>query len=357
MFKVLTIGTATRDVFISSHLFKIVHDPMHLERLGFPTGEAQCFALGGKIEVARPVLTVGGGATNTAVTFARQGFKTEALVKIGRDKSGADVVLDMKKSNVKPLAVYDKDTGTAYSAILLSPSGERTILNYRGASENLTISDVGKSSLKADLAYIVPGHIDFKVIAYLVKKLKKLGAVIAMNPSKYYVELGVKRLTPIFRDLDVILVNREEASYLTGKKFEDEDGIFKKFDELVGGVAVMTDGPKGVLVSDGRKVYKAGIFQEKKIVDRTGAGDAFGSGFMAGLLRQVSGSKFRVSGKKTGSKILNFGGEAIKYAIRLGSANATSVVEEVGAQPGVLSKNDFEKKGRWKNLKIISYNI
>ena len=96
------------------------------------------------------------------------------------------------------------------------------------------------------------------------------------------------------------------------------------------GIVVMTKGPQGVAVSDGKMIWQAGSFKEKKMVDRTGAGDAFGSGFVAGLIQA----------------------SRIEYAIRLGSANATSVVEYVGAKKGIVTKNDFEKSSRWKNFKI-----
>ena len=80
--KVLTIGTATRDIVLRVDFFRIVHDPKHLRKACLPTGEAQCFAvgLGGKVEISEPLLTLGGGAANAAITFARQGFETEALV-------------------------------------------------------------------------------------------------------------------------------------------------------------------------------------------------------------------------------------------------------------------------------------
>ncbi|MEK7627405.1 MAG: PfkB family carbohydrate kinase, partial [Patescibacteria group bacterium] len=108
--------------------------------------------------------------------------------------------------------------------------------------------------------------------------------------------------------------------------------------------AVMTDGPNGVWVSDGKIIYKSGIYKEKKIVDRTGAGDAFGSGFLAGLLRKSE------VGVKT------FSPEAIEYAIKLGSANATSVVEHIGAKNIILTQEDFKDK-RWDNLEIKRENI
>ena len=334
MFDVITIGTATRDTFVTSSKFRTLKDAAHLHRLGFPTGEAECLPLGGKVEVERPIATVGGGAANAAVTFARQGFKTAAVAKIGRDEYGRAVVADLRREHVAALTTIDPGAPTASSVILLTGAGERTILNYRGASEDLVLRDVPFRRLKARWAYIVPGRIPFPVIAAFVTKLKANGTRVAMNPSKYYLELGAQRLAPILKQLDVVTLNREEAAYLTGKKYNDLHGLFRAFDELVPGFAVMTDGPKGVAVSDGRTIWHAGVFKEKKIVDRTGSGDAFGSGFVAGLIR--------------------FGRtpEGVEAAIRLGSANATSVVEAIGAQPGIITRRAFKTERRWQSFRI-----
>src|SRR3989344_8581849 len=100
----------------------------------------------------------------------------------------------------------------------------------------------------------------------------------------------------------------------------------------------MTDGHKGVMVSDGHYVYKAGIFKEKKLVDRTGAGDAFGSAFTAGLMRCGIAAKNIGSVKPSD----------VCFAIRLATANATSVVEHVGATEGALTKKGFANS-RWNN--------
>lgn len=348
MFDIITIGTATRDVFLTSPLFKIVRDPEHLERLGFPTGEAQCFALGGKLEVGKPILTIGGGAANSAMTFARQGLKTAALIKLGDDENGRAVLSDLKKEGVTTLAAQDKETGTAYSVILLSPSGERTILNYRGASEFLKKSDIALSKIKSRWAYISPGRIHLEVIRALIRGLKKNRTLIAMNPSKYYLELGLKRFKPILDKLDVVIMNREEAAYLTGTKYEDEKKIFKKFDELSNCLAIMTEGLKGVLVSDGKTVYKAGTYKEKRVVDRTGAGDALGSGFVASLAQATRRKDYRSC---------MYDRKMIEAAIKLGSANATSVVEKIGAQEGILTKKEFRVESRFKNLPIHVQHI
>lgn len=334
MFDVITIGTATRDVFLKSPLFRVVHDPKHLKRLGFLRGEAQCFALGAKIQVGPPVLTVGGGAANSAVTFARQGFRTGTVVGIGKDPNGRDALQELTGERARVFPLYDRREMTGYSVILLSSTGERTILHFRGASRDVKGTEPVFSTMRAKWVYISPGGIPFSAMTGIARRFRNRGAKIVMNPSNEYLRLGAKRLKPLLSTLDVILVNREEAAYLTGVAYQNERGIFKRFDKLVRGLAVMTDGPKGVWVSDGKKIYHAGIFKEKRIIDRTGAGDAFGSGFVAGLLRK---------GQAT---------SGIMHAIRLGSANATSVVEQIGAQPGILHRRDFETQSRWKKLKI-----
>ena len=329
MFDIITIGTATQDVFLKSAEFKHVKDPKHLKKIGFVTGEAECFALGSKMEVEDIAVTYGGGATNAGVTFARHGFRTAALVRIGDDEIGEQVVRKLKKEKVQPIVVKDKKSRTAYSVILLLPTGERTILVYRGASEDLKKNEVKITKLKAKWAFIAPGNIPYAVIEWIVDYLKRGGTKIAMNLSGHYLKIGPKKLKPLLNNLDVVILNREEASSLTGAKYSNERAIFRKFDKLISGIAVMTDGSRGSMVSDGRYIYRAGIYKEKKMTDRTGAGDAFGSGFITGLIKKND----------------------IAYAMKLASANATSVVEHIGAQEGILREKDFEAN-RFKYLDL-----
>ncbi len=346
MYDIITIGSATRDVFLTSPLFKVLRDPKHLSRIGFKTGEAQCFALGLKIEIGAPVLTTGGGATNAATAFSRQSLKTAALIKIGKDESGEAVLNELKKEKITPFAVVENNFPTAYSTILLSPSGERTILVYRGASENLKIQEVPLEKLKSQWVYISPGKISFEVIEKIFNHFSKNKTLIAFNPSGYFIEMGVKKLKPLLAKSKVVILNREEAARLTGVDYKKEKEIFKKLDELSPGIAAMTDAEKGVLVSDGFRIYQAGIFsakdgKEKSVIDRTGAGDAFASGFVAGLIQK------KEKCEKGLCRSYN-----IEYAIRLGSANATSVIEKIGAKKGILTKKEFENDKRWENLTI-----
>ncbi len=354
-YDIITIGTATRDVFLTSPLFKVLRDKRHLKKIGFATGEAQCFALGGKIEINEPALATGGGATNSAVTFSRQGLKTATLIKIGEDQAGKDILEELKKEKVDVLTLNSKfhilnsNNGTAYSTILLAPGGERTILVYRGASEDLLLKEISFDKLKSKWVYVSPGKMPLKTINKIFNHFHKNKTFIAFNPSKHFIEMGLKKLKPLLKKTKVFILNREEASYLTGVDYHKEKEIFKKLDEAVDGIAVMTDGPNGVLVSDCCNIYKAGIFKEEKAIDRTGAGDAFGSGFVAGLMQTREKCKKGLCGI-----------DNVEYAIRLGSANATSVIEYIGAKKGILNKKEFRENKRWgklQNYKITKLKI
>ncbi len=339
MYDVITIGTATRDVFLTSAFFKVLKDQKHL-----------CFALGSKIEIEQSFLTVGGGAINAATTFSRQGLKAATLIKIGQDESAKAILKELKKENIAPFAVIEKNASTAYSTIILSPTGERTVLVSRGASEDLKTQEVPFDKIKSSWVYISPGKISFEVIEKIFNYFFENKTLIAFNPSGYFIGMGMKKLKSLLAKTKVLILNRGEAANLTGINYQKEKEIFKKLDEITLGIAVMTDAEKGVLVSDGHKIYQAGIFSleggKKHIIDRTGAGDAFGSGFIAGLIHQ------KEKCEKGLCQPYN-----IEYAIKLGSANATSVVEKIGAKEGILTKKEFEKNKRWKYLKIKAVSL
>lgn len=331
---ILTIGTATVDIFVKAESEISANKK-------FKSGSGLCFPLGGKVEIKNSSVLTGGGATNAAVSFSRLGFKTSSYFRIGRDLFGQIILKDLEKENVIVYPETSAKAKTDYSIILVAENGDRSILVNRGL-DPLAFS---KKSLEGNglhpaWVYVTPGNIPFPAVLSMVSFLKSKGSKIALNPSKNLLKLGEKKLKPLLEKTNVVILNREEAAFLTGEKFNNERAIFKKFDKLVEGIAVMTDGEKGVLVSDGFRLWRSGIFKNKKIIDRTGAGDAFGAGFVAGLLKSNEFCQKGICGR-----------ENINYAIRLGSANATSVVESLGAKPGLLSMKEFNSP-RFKNLKI-----
>lgn len=341
MYDIITIGTATRDVFIKSPSFANIHDPEHLKRLGFHGGNATCFAPGSKIEIEKPVFATGGGATNTATTFARMGLKVATIGKIGADDGGARILSECKAEGVFSRIITDKKLSTAYSVILVPTAGERTILVHRGASDKLTAADINKGTAKSRWAYIVPGNIPYPTVLSAITVLAKQGTRIALNPSKHVIEKGLRVLKPLLAKIDVLIMNREEAAMLTEISYDRIDTILLTLRTSFDGIVIVTDGPSGAFVLDRTRRYTCGVFPKKVTTDATGAGDAYGSGFVSSLIYAEKRNKTK-----------EFSETDVKEAIRIASANSASVVEHVGAKRGILTQKAVLSAPRWKKLSI-----
>lgn len=334
MFDVATIGSVTLDTFLEGD-FKTVASEKS------PSGQAYFLPLGEKLEVKRIYVTVGGNSANASVTFARQGFKTACVAKIGADIAGEEIERKLTRENVKTFFTRDKKFLTARSSLLLK-KGERTILSYHGASDLFRLEDIPFSKIKARWWYVSLAGESDKIFKKLVNFASKNGIAFAFNPSGHHIRHKREEILTTLPKLSFLVLNEEEAALLTGVSFKNEKEVFRKLDRIMPGVLAVTSGRKGATISDGKFIYKAGIFPEKRLVDRTGAGDAFGSGFVAGLLSRGISLK-NISAVKP---------EDIIYAIRLATANSTSVVEKIGATEGILTKSEFQRSFRFKELKI-----
>lgn len=279
------------------------------------------FPLGAKIDLDDAIFDTGGGATNAAVTFARQGFEVGYVGKIGRDAAGAEIMRVLQREHIATeRVVYDPKLSTSYSALLVAPNGERTILNYRGASHNIGPKDVAIRTLEADWFYISSLAGNFNLLGKLLNHAVAHGIKVAMDPGA--LELAQpKKLRALLPMLTVLKANAEELASLFGGDDLRQTVI------AAAGVCeyiVGTNGPAGSYAVHESKLYQAGTYQNVKVIDRTGAGDAFGSGLVSALAQ----------------------GKAIEDALTLGSANATSVVTKIGAKTGIL------KSSRLKRMKV-----
>lgn len=321
MYDIVSIGSATRDVFLSVSDFKKVKSD------DFSTGEGLCFPSGSKLEIKKVVFTSGGGGTNAAVTFARQGLKTANIGAVGEDFNGRELLDELKGEgiDVSHFQIHNDDF-TAYSVILVDPSGERTILSYKGEGQHFRVQDINFDAIETKWLFLdsLGGHYDLleKAVNWAASK----GVKLATNPGGKEVDHGLEKWRPLMKNFDIFWMNQEEAAKLTGIDYKNETEIFKKMDELIGGIFVMTKGPEGMVVSDGKKVYRAGV-PDSPVVERTGAGDASVSGFISEYIR--SGD--------------------IAKAIQFGTANASSVVTEFGAKKGILRQGDW---GPWPLIEV-----
>ena len=322
MFDIITFGSATRDMFVASKDFKILASDE------FITGKGLCASAGSKIYIDDLIFATGGGGTNVAVTFALQGLKTAYLGKVGDDAGGVAITDELREMGVTSLVAKDNAKKTAYSIILSAPLQERTILVYHGACHFLRGGEIDWDKIKAQWIYIAPLSGDSaEIFEPLINFAHQNKIKIAVNPGNSQLKMDKKVLELLLNKIDVLILNQEEAAQLTGVAYSEEKEIFKILDELVGGIVVMSKGPQGVVVSDGKDLYSAGIPQSD-LLDRTGAGDAFGSGFVAGLIQAPND---------------------IVYAIQLGTANATSCVQQFGAKNGLLKKGEW---GEWEKVEV-----
>jgi ribokinase len=142
---------------------------------------------------------------------------------------------------------------------------------------------------------------------------KKLGIKIMFNPGKRELAHPAK-LKSLLEDVEILSVNKEEMQQIV--EGSDLEELARHAMHYVP-VAIVSDGPNGVLATDGKTIVRAGMYEDVKVIDRTGAGDAFGSGFL---------SQWVV-------------GKSLKDSIVFASANSTSVVTKIGAKTGILHKN------------------
>jgi len=327
MYDIITFGSAAQDIHVKSKAFKILKDEKD-----FITGEGICLALGSKIDVEDITYTAGGGGTNTAATFSKQGLRTAFCGAIGVDSAGLEIVRELKHLRIDTRFVVKKKEEHTNSSVIISgvpavagSGGDRTILVYRGASDKLARKDISwKKIRKTRWIYLAPlGGLLCDTFEEIVNFAKENNIKVAVNPSIQQLSLAEEKLKNIFKKVDILFVNQEEASFLTKIPFEEEQNIFKKIDEICPGIAVMTKGGQGVTVSDGKYLYSALPDRERKIVDTTGAGDSFAAGFLTAYIR--------------------FNKDIVK-AIQLGLANSAANLSEIGAHSGLLDKkSDFKR--------------
>ena len=310
VYDVVTIGAATRDVFVKSSHFENVRSD------SAPDGWNACLPLGAKIPIDELVFETGGGATNAAVTFARFGDKTACVSRIGNDPGGCEIVSLLGKEKIDTTAIQlDPKERTAYSIILVAGTGNRAILVARGASSHLDAKAIPWNSLGTSWIYLTSVAGNEKLLKDIFAHAKRSLSHVAWNPGNAEIELGLKRLTPFLFQTDILFLNLEEAAALVKTSTRHLPLILKTLGSLPRKALVITDGKHGAYAHARGVTWHSSPLQGK-IVNTTGAGDAFGSGFTASLMQD---------------------GE-VGRALQAGSLNAFGVVTHMGAKAGILRR-------------------
>lgn len=307
MARIVSLGSALQDIFL------IDHDDL----VARPIDKGPIYGdilVGSKVDIDKIAYEIGGGGLNSAITFARHGHEAIFMGNIAHDPAGEAIISILDKENIDSSYINflnKKSTGT--SIILLDErSGERTILTYRGASAQFgEFNEQDLDLIQPDWLYTTSLKGDFDTLKRFFKKSKDANIKIMFNPGSKEIEEH-KNLISLLKYVDVLNLNQSEARQIVpGANLSELISHLRNYCPTV----IITAGPMGGIASNKDETYRFGIYEDKKIKDATGAGDAFGSGFLAHL---ASGKSF-------------------KDSLIFASANSTSVITKIGASKGILS--------------------
>ncbi len=335
MCDIITIGSATMDVFVESDDANIVSVYTKNKK-----SEFMSYPYGAKVEISDFDSQVGGGGVNTAVNFSNLGFDTGAIFKIGDDIYSEGILDSFKNKNVDLSSIIqDKSLSTGFSIILVSFQGDRTVLAHRGANAKIKKSDINFDAIKnSKLLYIAPMNGDStKILDDIANFANENNVYVCFNAGSSSIKKGFNYIKKILANANIVVMNKEEASMATqiqvrpdtrDEKFSDElihpdvKEMFKKLKIRDYQIIVITDGGKGAYAYDGEHFYFCPAF-EGTVVSTLGAGDAFASTFCVALGRAEKNI-----------------GKALMYA----SVNSAGVVSEFGATQGLLTFEQIEEK-------------
>ncbi len=266
------------------------------------------------------VVTAVGNGPNAAVSAARLGLNSASMCDVGGDQNGKDCINSLKKNGVSTKFVTKhKGNKTNYHYVLWYED-ERTILvkheafkyTFNAPRKNprwVYITSLGADSLPYQLE--------------IAKWLEKNPDVkLAFQPGTFQLNAGFEKLLAFYKRSEIFFCNVEEARRILKKEDGDVKDLMKGIHALGPKNVVITDGPKGAYAFDGNESWFMPPYPDPKPpYERTGAGDAFASTFTVALAL----------------------GKTLAEALTWGPINSMSVVQEIGAQKGLLKREKLEE--------------
>jgi len=306
MHDIISIGATTVDIFIKSDGFLVKDNLLSVEYAS-------------KNEISQSLICSGGGASNAAVSFSRLGLKTACISLIGESHLNSFIRRDFEENGLSldHLSKDKKDT-TDFSVILVAPDGGRSILTNRGKS-GLTKKNIPWKTLKlAKWLYITSLEGNLDLLEQIIGFAKENNIKVSLNPGSREL-IQQKRLLPLITLVDFLLLNQEEAETIT-QTDHDSPSFWGNIHRLNAPLVAITNGREGAhILLDGKQFYSPIINTHP--IDETGAGDSFGSAFVAALIHQKTPQ------------------EALFWGIK----NSASVVSYLGAKTGLLTLKQINK--------------
>lgn len=312
VFDVIAIGDTTQDIFLEMNEASLQCD-MDGNNCRI------CFDYAEKIAVDKKTdIPAVGNAANHAIGVARLGLKASVYTVVGDDDQGHKAKEIFEKNNVNTsYTTFDTEHGTNLSMVVNYKS-ERTIFVYHEPRQYaLPDLDSTKWIYLTSASGDGVTELHDQAVAYLDDNPS---VKMAFNPGTHQMHLGLEKLRPLLKRSEIVFLNREESARVLEKDTNDVAELIKGYHDIGVKTVVMTDGPDGAYVSDGTQILFVGIF-DGPVVERTGAGDAYGSGFLSAIIK----------------------GKSLEEAMLWGNSNSTSVVNYIGAREGLLQEETVYK--------------
>jgi len=268
------------------------------------------------------ILEAVGNAANAAVSCARLGLNVAFETNVGGDQEGRDMIAQLNREGIDHRFVHiHPDMKSNYHYVLWYKE-ERTILikhwDYPYHWPHFRPDEVPKWIYFSSISeHALPYH------DQMAEWLEEHTEVkLALQPGTFQIEAGVERLKRLYARTEVLVLNREEAVSVSGGDYNDLHGMLDKLHSFGPKIVVITDGPDGAYASDDNERLKMPLYPDPAPpFERTGAGDAFASTFVAALIK----------------------GHDLESALQWAPINSMSVVQKVGAQNGLLSEQGLEE--------------
>lgn len=319
---VICVGNATIDVFVLLKNLKNFSYDKFSNNISFP--------LGAKIPLDEHHLSLGGNACNVSVGLSRLGMQTSLAAEIGGDEFSKKIANALKKERVDQTFLKKDHRKTPYFNIVLTYGGERTVLEERNPSqENIEIGEINPRFF-----YLTSFNGDWeKVYNNIFNSNKK--SLFALNPGSRQLNENFDDILRILPKIEILFVNLTEAQKIAKDQNPDIKLILKKLKTWGVKIAVVTDGINGAYAIDSTsEIFQIGVVSREKPVERTGAGDSYATGFLYAILN----------------------GHSVKEAMRYATLNADNVIKKIGAQEGLLNKEEIEQKSK-ENLGLTAVKI
>lgn len=313
---IMSVGDIVTDAFI-----KLVDNQEQLEHRK-DGSEWLAIPFGTKIPFDHAEVVEGvGNASNAAVAFARLGLKSGFVTNVGGDQEGRDMIAALHKNGVDTRFVRVNPGNKSNYHYVLWYKDERTILikheEYDYHWPHLHKAETPRWIYFSSISEHALEYHD-QVADWLDDNPTVL---MAFQPGTFQMQAGVERLKRIYKRSAILILNREEAAFVGGGNHEDINDLFDHLHALGPQVVVITDGPKGAYASDGHQRLKMPLYPDPAPpIDRTGAGDAFASTFVAAAAK----------------------GLGLEDALRWAPINSMSVVQKVGAQAGLVTERELQ---------------